>query len=181
MVIKTTQHQKLTQNLHYQKIALIKGERIVKEKTTPIKLRINCINYDGSIVDGPGIRTILFVQGCQQRCEGCHNPSTWDLDKGTLMDVKDIVTELKEKCINKKLTISGGEPLLQYPAILELVKELKIFDIVLYTGYELDQVPEEIFKYINYLKVGNYDKEKRTTITPYVGSKNQKFIKIRGK
>lgn len=142
---------------------------------------INSIKYLKSIVDGPGIRTILFVQGCNRKCDECHNPSTWDINKGEKVEVADLVKELNEKCINKKLTISGGEPLLQYDAVLELVKSLPNFNIVLFTGYEFDDVPTEILKYLNFIKVGQYIKEERTTIMPYIGSKNQKFIQLKGK
>ncbi len=145
-----------------------------------MKLIINSIDYSGSIVDGPGIRTVLFVQGCKRKCGNCHNPNTWDINKGKEFYVEKIAEELRKKCLNKKLTISGGEPFLQYPAVLELVKILNDFDIVLYTGFEFKDVPEEILQYLDYIKVGNYIKEKRSTIIPYVGSKNQKFIKLRG-
>ena len=145
-----------------------------------MKIVINSIDYRGSIVDGPGIRTVLFLQGCLRRCDECHNPSTWDTDKGVVHDVEDIIDQLNTKCLNKKVTISGGEPLLQYSAVLELVKKLKNFDIVLYTGFEFDDVPEEILEYIDYIKVGKFINEKRTTITPYIGSSNQKFINLKG-
>ena len=145
-----------------------------------MKIVINSIDYSGSIVDGPGIRTVLFVQGCKRKCEDCHNPSTWDIEMGKEIDIEEIVEDLNKKCLNKKLSISGGEPLLQYPAILELIKKLHNFDIVLYTGFEFNDVPKEILKHVNYIKVGKYLKEKRTTITPYIGSKNQKFINLKG-
>jgi len=146
-----------------------------------MKIIINSIDYRGSIVDGPGIRIVLFVQGCLQRCEDCHNPSTWDLDKGEEFEVDDIVDQLNKNCLNKKVTISGGEPLLQYSAVLELVKKLNDFDIVLYTGFELEEIPKEILRFIDYIKIGKYIKEERTTITPYIGSRNQKFLNLRGK
>ncbi len=142
------------------------------------KIIINSIDYRGSIVDGPGVRTVLYVQGCKKRCEDCHNPTTWDLNKGKVCWVDEIVEELTQNCLNKKLTISGGEPLLQYPAVLELVKKLENFNIVLYTGFELEDIPKEILNYIDYIKVGKYIKEKRTTTTPYIGSTNQKFVKL---
>jgi len=144
-----------------------------------MKLRIRKVDYRGSIVDGPGIRTVLFVQGCDRHCVGCHNPTTWDKKDGIEREVKEIIYELRKECYNKKLTISGGEPLLQYPAILELVKNLQDFDIALYTGFDLEDVPPEILKYIKYIKVGCYIEEKRTTIKPYIGSSNQKFIKLK--
>ena len=144
-----------------------------------MKININSIDYSGSIVDGPGVRTVLFVQGCEKHCKGCHNPSTWDKNQGTLIDIEDIINELREKCHNKKLTISGGEPLLQYDVILELVLQIQDFDIALYTGLELSDVPTKILKYIKYIKVGRYIKDKHTTITPYIGSTNQKFIQLK--
>jgi len=145
-----------------------------------MKIVINSIDYSGSIVDGPGIRTVLFVQGCLRKCEDCHNPSTWDIEMGKEIDIEEIVEDLNKKCLNKKLTISGGEPLLQYPAILELVKNLDDFNIVLYTGFEFDNVSKEILHYLDYIKVGKYIKEQRSTTIPFMGSNNQKFIKLRG-
>ena len=145
-----------------------------------VQLNLNSIDYSGSIVDGPGIRSIIFVQGCEQRCEDCHNPSTWEKTSGKLFDINQIVEEINNQCLNKKITISGGEPLLQYPAVLELVKKLEGFDIALYTGYDYEDVPKEILPYINYLKIGNFNKEKRTTLEPYIGSSNQEFIDLRG-
>ncbi len=144
-------------------------------------IKINSIKYLKSIVDGPGIRTVLFLQGCNRRCDECHNPSTWDIEGGNKVDIADLIKELNEKCINKKLTISGGEPLLQYPAVLELAKSLSDFNIVLYTGFEFDDVPPEILQHLDYIKVGPYIKEDRTTIMPYIGSTNQKFIQLKGK
>ncbi len=141
-------------------------------------LKINSIDHSGSIVDGPGVRTVLFVQGCKRGCDGCHNPKTWDANKGKEVIIEEIIEELENKCRNKNLTISGGEPLLQYPAILDLVKKLHDFNITLYTGFEIKDVPEEILNHINYIKVGNYIKEQRTTINPYIGSKNQRFINL---
>ena len=145
-----------------------------------VQLNLNSIDYSGSIVDGPGVRTVVFVQGCDQRCEDCHNPSTWDHKAGKLVEVKQIVEEIMDRGLNRKITISGGEPLLQYNAVFELVKRLEGFDIALYTGYDFEDVPKEILKYLHYIKFGKYIKEKRTTLESYIGSNNQKFIDLRG-
>ncbi|MBN2488762.1 MAG: 4Fe-4S cluster-binding domain-containing protein [Methanosarcinaceae archaeon] len=139
---------------------------------------INSIDYTGSIVDGPGIRTVLFIQGCNKKCDGCHNPNTWDIKNGRKIHIENLIRELRNNVINKKLTISGGEPLLQYPAVLELVKCLNDFNIALYTGFELEEVPTELFTYLNYIKVGKYVKERRCTTIPYIGSTNQSFINL---
>ena len=141
-------------------------------------LRINSIMNNPSLCDGYGYRTVLFLQGCNLRCPGCQNPSTWDESKGTLIDVKELASILREKCFNKKLTISGGEPLLQKDALLELLKELSYFDLCLYTGHELNEVPKEILKYLKYIKVGSFKQELRTSTKPFVGSKNQEFLEV---
>ena len=142
-------------------------------------LRINSIMNNPSLCDGYGYRTVLFLQGCNLRCPGCQNPSTWDINKGTLIDVKELADILRIKCINKKLTISGGEPLLQTESLLELLEELKDFDLCLYTGHELDEVPQEILRYLKYIKVGSFKKKLKTTLKPFVGSTNQEFMEVK--
>lgn len=142
-------------------------------------IRINSIMNNPSLCDGYGYRTVLFLQGCNLRCPGCQNPSTWDINKGNEIDVKELAVILREKCFNKKLTISGGEPLLQKDALLDLLKELKDFDLCLYTGHELSEVPEEILQFLKYIKVGRFIKEQKTTLKPFVGSKNQVFMEVK--
>lgn len=141
-------------------------------------LRINSIMSNPSLCDGYGYRTVLFLQGCNLRCSGCQNPSTWDTEKGTLFEVKDLAKALREKCLNKKLTISGGEPLLQADALVELLEELKDFDLCLYTGHELFEVPNSILKYLKYIKVGRFKSDLRTSMKPFVGSTNQEFLEV---
>lgn len=144
-----------------------------------MKININSVDFSGSIVDGPGIRTVIYVQGCNIRCHNCHNPETWDLNTGIEYDVEQLAEIIKKKSLTKRLTISGGEPLLQYEAVLELVKFLKDYDIVLYTGFELADVNEELLKYLNYIKIGRFIENKICTTQSYIGSSNQKFIDLR--
>lgn len=144
-----------------------------------MKLYINSVLFNRSLTDGPGLRTVVFFQGCDLHCEGCHNPSLWDIDSGTEIDVDELADFIIQNSINKKITISGGEPLMQKEALVEFLKKLKGFDIVLYTGHEEIEVPEEIFAYITYLKSGSYKRELKTTVIPYVGSSNQRFRRIR--
>lgn len=142
-------------------------------------LYVNSIIYNRSLVDGPGVRTVLFLQGCDLHCEGCQNKSAWDITKGEIYDVKHLAELLKQNSINKKLTISGGEPLMQLDGVIELVDMLDGFDICLYTGHDLEQVPQVLLDKLYYIKVGRYEQDKKTTIMPYVGSINQKFIQLR--
>ncbi len=79
-------------------------------------------------VDGPGIRYVLFMQGCPMRCLYCHNPDTWKTDEGTEITVEEIIEEFnKNRAFYSKggITVSGGEPLLQLPFITELFRKCK--------------------------------------------------------
>lgn len=142
------------------------------------KLRINSIMKNPSLCDGYGYRTVLFLQGCNLHCKGCQNKSTWDINKGTEIDSKDLANVLRERCKNKKLTISGGEPLLQADALMDLLEEIKDFDLCLYTGHSLEEVPTKILSYLKYIKIGPYIEELRTTLKPFVGSSNQEFKEV---
>ena len=81
-------------------------------------------------VDGPGIRYSIFTQGCLLRCQFCHNADTWELGKGKTMSVREIMEDLTSylpfiEASGGGITVSGGEPLLQLPFLLELFKECK--------------------------------------------------------
>lgn len=84
-------------------------------------------------VDGPGLRFVVFLQGCVLRCKYCHNPDSWDMTKGQNMSVMTCVNEiLKYKNYfsnNGGVTVSGGEPLCQIDFVIELFKELKKHNI----------------------------------------------------
>ena len=144
-------------------------------------MRINSIKYNNSHVDGPGIRTVLFMQGCDLHCKGCQNKTTWELNRGKEISVDDLFNELKEKVFNKKITISGGEPLVQKEELKKLIDKLANagFDIALYTGHVREDVPKEIIKKVKYLKTGRFVEDLKTTIKPFVGSSNQIFEEVK--
>lgn len=140
-------------------------------------IRIHCVDDRGSACDGPGIRTVVFLQGCLLHCPGCHNPSTWDTAGGFEMEEADLVRDLVQRSPTRRVTISGGEPLLQAQAVERLVTLLaqEGFDLALYTAFQKQDVPPGILQRLNHLKTGPYVKALRTTVTPYVGSENQQF------
>lgn len=142
---------------------------------------LNCICYDYSIGDGPGLRTLIFMQGCDLRCPFCQNQKIWDKKGGYKWSIKILINELKKNSITKKVTITGGEPLFQLEALETLVDELykEQFNIVLYTGHRKEDVPKDILSKINYLKYGPFIYSKRTSTIPFVGSSNQVFEKLR--
>lgn len=144
-------------------------------------MRINSIRYNNSVVDGPGIRTVLFMQGCNLLCKGCQNSSTWDIEKGKKVDIDELVNELNKKVFNKKITISGGEPLMQKEALIELITKLNDlgFDIALYTGHQKEDVPSILLDEVKYLKTGNFIQDLKTTVKPFVGSENQVFEEVK--
>ena len=144
-----------------------------------VKVYINSIKFNRSLVDGPGVRTVVFFQGCDLRCKGCQNKSTWNIKSGTEVEVAELATLLQKEVCNKKITFSGGEPLMQAEALLDLVKLLDGFDIAVYTGHELSDVPQELLDHINYIKTGSFKEELKTTIKPFVGSTNQEFRRLR--
>lgn len=97
------------------------------DKTT--MARIHSFETFGT-VDGPGIRFVVFMQGCHLRCKYCHNRDTWDINTGEIVTIKELVDKIKKyetyfKASNGGVTISGGEPLLQVDFLITLFKELK--------------------------------------------------------
>lgn len=143
-----------------------------------MKVYINAIKFNRSLVDGPGVRTVVFFQGCDLRCKGCQNPSTWEIKNGTEMTTDELVAILKKEVLNKKVTFSGGEPLVQREALIDIVKKLSDFDIAVYTGHEFEEVPQELLDNIKYIKTGSFKEELKSTIKPFVGSRNQEFRRV---
>ena len=80
-------------------------------------------------VDGPGVRFVIFLQGCNLQCKYCHNRDTWDINSGTYINVNDLISQIERYSSyispNGGVTVSGGEPLLQPYFLLSLFKELK--------------------------------------------------------
>jgi len=144
-------------------------------------IRLNSIDSRGSICDGPGIRTVVFFQGCERRCPECHNPQTWDVGGGAGISVDALMQKVVLCSPTKRVTISGGEPLLQLKPLLELLKMLRAaaFDIALYTGFSEDEVPSDVMALVDYIKTNSFIAAERSTIAPYVGSRNQVFKKVR--
>lgn len=147
-------------------------------------INVNCISFNNSFVDGPGIRTVVFLQGCDKHCEGCHNFATWDENCGYKREIEDLVSEITLKSQNKKITISGGEPFFQAESTCELIKTLfeHGFDICIYTGSDFEEIERDfgfILPFIHYLKVGKFKQELRTTTAPFIGSTNQRFLTLK--
>ena len=93
-----------------------------------------------SIVDGPGLRFTVFVQGCPHDCPGCHNPQTHDFAGGRDTTTEEILERIKSNPLLDGVTFSGGEPFCQAKALAELGKEIKQLglNLITYTGYTFE-------------------------------------------
>lgn len=78
---------------------------------------------EGTSVDGPGLRTSIYLAGCQHRCPGCHNPETWSMDGGREMTVEEIMQVVRENQF--AVTLSGGDPMYQADALSELLMAIR--------------------------------------------------------
>lgn len=146
-----------------------------------MKLNIIDVTYD-SVVDGPGIRTVIWFQGCTHHCKNCHNPETWAFGRGTDYSIEEIADLINKQ---DKVTLSGGDPMCQLEALdamLGLVKPGK--DIWLYTGYTYDEFSElvkttkNILTKISVVKTGPFIEELKTPNITFRGSSNQEVYKI---
>lgn len=99
-------------------------------------IRIAGITQD-SIVDGPGLRLAVFVQGCPHNCHGCHNPETHDFAGGRLIDTDEIIAMMDGNPLLSGITLTGGEPFCQPDACIELAKAARErgLSVWIYTGY----------------------------------------------
>lgn len=139
------------------------------------------------MINGEGLRVVLWVSGCEHRCEECQNPITWDENDGLLFDDKareEIFNELTKDYISG-ITLSGGDPLFtsNREAVCELIKEIKDKfkdkSIWCYTGYDFEDVRElELLNYIDVLIDGKYDKSKSDNLLYWRGSSNQRVIDV---
>ena len=115
--------------------------------------------YNGGMVDGPGIRCVIFLSGCPLRCKYCHNPDSWEKQSGKLMTVDDIMDEvLKYKIYYDAsgggVTISGGEPFMQaefLTAILKACKHYGIHTAIDTSGYASLADAEKALQYTDLL------------------------------
>ena len=78
-----------------------------------------------SSVNGPGVRYVVFFQGCPHHCKGCQNPETWAEDKGHLLAISSLIEDIKKTKYLDGITFSGGDPLYQAEALIEIIKGLK--------------------------------------------------------
>lgn len=143
-----------------------------------------------SIVDGPGMRFTVFVQGCPHRCKGCHNPHTHDFEGGEDVTLESLLEKIKSNPLLDGVTFSGGEPFCQAKPLYELALEIKKLgiNIVTYTGYRFEYLTEnaneenfysELLSVTDYLVDGPFELDKRNILLKFRGSSNQRIIDVK--
>ena len=152
------------------------------EERTLIKM---CGVEPESIVDGPGFRYVVFVQGCPHRCPGCHNPQSHDFDGGYYLAVDELWEDISGNAHLQGITLSGGEPFCQVEAMLELAQKAKAagLSVMSYSGYTLeelqargDKATDALLEILDILVDGRYVEAERNLELLYRGSENQRVI-----
>jgi anaerobic ribonucleoside-triphosphate reductase activating protein len=141
-----------------------------------------------SLVDGPGLRYVIFTQGCLHCCPHCHNQKSWDINGGKEYSVKQITRLLKkQKKATRGVTFSGGEPFLQADELAEVAQAAHKMDldVVSYTGFTYEQLIEKSDNGVKALLAasdilidGLYIYELRSVKLQFRGSSNQRIIDL---
>lgn len=151
-----------------------------------MKLRLAGITRE-SVVDGPGIRVVIFAQGCPHHCNGCQNPETHDPGGGKVLAMEEIVEMVRPTPITRGVTFSGGEPFMQAEGFGALGRCLKSMglDIVTYTGYTWEALTasdnrawRELIEVTDLLIDGPFVESQKDTTIAFRGSRNQRIIDV---
>lgn len=140
-----------------------------------------------SIVDGPGYRTAIFVQGCPYHCEGCHNPESQPFEGGTVWTLDDVEKKFANNPLLSGITLSGGEPAEQAASCAELARRAhqKGLNVWTYTGSTLEKLTERakddpalaaLLAETDVLVDGPFILAQRSLELDFCGSKNQRLI-----
>jgi anaerobic ribonucleoside-triphosphate reductase activating protein len=160
---------------------------------TPLNLADDEIRLAGplqsdSIVDGNGLRAVLFTQGCRRHCPGCHNPETWDETGGLVVKIDEIKGQLRAMKGQTGITFSGGEPMLQARALKQLADWAQAelgWNIWAFSGYTYEQIKElggdmwALVKSLDALIDGPFILAQRDLTLRFRGSRNQRLIHLK--
>lgn len=139
---------------------------------------------EGTAVDGPGLRTSIYLAGCLHQCPGCHNPETWPMNAGHDMSLEEILEIINKNDFN--VSFSGGDPIYQIVPLLNLIKGIKKSNrsIWVYTGFKFEELVKntlytELIKSIDVLVDGPFIEEEKDMSLLFRGSRNQRLIDCR--
>ena len=152
-----------------------------------MKVRLASNLQSDSIVDGDGIRTVIWFQGCKHHCRECQNPETWNFDGGMEVDIEDIKEQLKKLKYQTGITLSGGDPFFQASAATEIAKFAHSIglNVWTYTGFTYDEIINanddkmELLKNTDVLVDGRFEIDKKSLACKFRGSTNQRVIDVK--
>lgn len=139
-----------------------------------------------SVVDGEGLRTVVFFAGCPHQCLGCHNPDSWKMTNGSQMSQEKILAEIKSNPMND-VTFSGGEPFIQARKLVPLAEEVKKLgkNIWIYSGFTYEEIMNakdpykpKLLDICDVLVDGRFELEQRDLSLTFKGSRNQRIIQL---
>lgn len=151
-----------------------------------MKARIAGIKTE-SVTDGPGVRSLVFFQGCPHHCQGCHNPHTWAVDAGDELDLDDLWAQLKVSPLIMGVTLSGGEPFFQPQASTWIAKKFHNTgkNVWVYTGYvwedlvnNIDPAIHNLLHECDVIVDGPFIQSLRNIDLLFRGSDNQRIIDV---
>lgn len=139
---------------------------------------------EGTSVDGPGLRTSIYLAGCQHHCQGCHNPESWKMNGGEERTLDELMQVINYN--DAPVTFSGGDPLAQPQALARLCQRIKKetkLNVWCYTGYTWEQVVKqpqlmEVMRNIDVLVDSKFMLAQRDTKLHFRGSRNQRIIDV---
>lgn len=154
-----------------------------------MKIRLAAEIQTDSIVDGEGIRTVIWTQGCSHNCKGCHNPETHSFEGGFLVDIEDLEKQILNVKNQDGITLSGGDPMFQPEASAQIAKFCKEngLNVWCYTGFTFEELLKtseknsklrELLENIDVLVDGKFVLEERSLNLYFKGSKNQRILNM---
>ncbi len=154
-----------------------------------VRLAMKDIQTD-SIVDGEGIRSVIWFQGCSHNCLGCHNPETHDFNKGELVSLEEVKKQIRELECQTGITFSGGDPMMQIEALEELARYTHEcgMNVWCYTGYTFEELLKLAEKNEHYMKAlenidvlvdGKFVASLKSFEVQFRGSSNQRIIDVK--
>ena len=140
---------------------------------------------EGTSVDGPGLRTSIYLAGCNHRCPGCHNPASWDVKGGEERSLDELMAVIAYN--EAPVTLSGGDPLQQPEGTRALIQRIKAelgYNVWCFTGYtweeiEKDPVLLDVVRELDVLVDGRFVEAERDISLRFRGSRNQRLIDVR--
>ena len=139
---------------------------------------------EGTSVDGPGLRTSIYMAGCRHHCQGCHNPASWDFKGGEERTIDELMQVIAYN--EAPVTLSGGDPLQQPDGTRALIRRIKQelgYNVWCYTGYTWEEIADnasllDVVKDLDVLVDGPFIQSERDITLRFRGSRNQRLIDV---